>query len=391
MARAKPRKPGNIRRRGKSWGVYFRVDGRQVWKSFADRDHGGAKGSREAAELYLAQATLDRKQGRFQAPTQQRFADFAAEWLESHPSIDPRTRELYNQRIRDHLNPVLGSLKLSEIDSGDVSRVVERAARAGRSGWTQKGILSLLSGIMRYALERRLIAYNPVSALPKRDRPKTREGGRGRKRILETAELRRLFLAAGRFRPLFAVAAYAGLRLSEVLALTWEDVDLENERLHVHKQLSRPNRYDPAPPHRVELKSDSDEGCERYVFLHDDLAKILRELRGARVPREDDYLFATRNGTPFGQRNVSRAFEDAVERAGIRWESRDDKPTFHSLRHGFAAAIIAGGADQGHVARLLGHTDPAFTYKVYVHEFDQARRQAESKAALTTAYAGVLR
>ena len=89
-------------------------------------------------------------------------------------------------------------------------------------------------------------------------------------------------------RPLFAVAAYGGLRLSEILALTWGDVDFENERMHVHKQLSRPNRYDPAPPRRVELKSDSDEGCERYVFLHDDLAKILREHRGDRIPQEDD-------------------------------------------------------------------------------------------------------
>ena len=65
---------------------------------------------------------------------------------------------------------------------------------------------------------------------------------------------------------------------------------------------------------------------------------------------------------------------------------RDGKPTFRSLRHTFASAIIAGGADAGHVARLLGHTDPAFMHKVYVHEFDRARRQAESKAALSPAY-----
>ena len=61
-----------------------------------------------------------------------------------------------------------------------------------------------------------------------------------------------------------------------------------------------------------------------------------------------------------------------------------------SLRHGFASAVIAGGADQGHVARLLGHTDPAFTYKVYVHEFDKVANQAQSKLALGTAYQGVL-
>jgi hypothetical protein len=107
----------NLRRRGKSWVVYFRANGRQHWRSFADRDHGGdSKVSKEAAELFLAQAQADRVRGQYRPPAQTRFADFADEWLRSHPSIDPRTRELYDQRIRDYLNLVLGQLKLSEIE-----------------------------------------------------------------------------------------------------------------------------------------------------------------------------------------------------------------------------------------------------------------------------------
>jgi integrase len=62
------------------------------------------------------------------------------------------------------------------------------------------------------------------------------------KRILTTEELRRRFASAGKYHALFAVAAFAGLRLSEVLALTWEDVDLDRCTVHVHKQLSRPTR-----------------------------------------------------------------------------------------------------------------------------------------------------
>jgi integrase len=378
----------NIRRRENAWRVYFRVNGRQVSRSFKTRDE---------AELYLTQAKAELARGEFRRPVQVRFDVFAAEWLESHPSIDSRTRVLYAQRIRDYLTPVLGQLRLAEIQPDDVRRVKERAARAGRSGWTQKGILTLLSGILTYAVEQRLIASNPVAILPKRDRPKTKEGGRGRKRILSSSELRALLEHAGRHRAMFAVAAYAGLRISEVLGLTWEDIDFDEGTIHVHKQLSVPNRYDRAPAHRVDLKSDSDEGSDRRVFLHDDLARLLREHRGDRIRRRDEYVFVTSTGTPFSQRNVGRAFDAAVAAAVdddarplIEWSSRDDKPTFHSLRHTFASAVIAGGADQGHVARLLGHTDPSFTYKTYVHEFDKQRRQAESKAALGVAYAGVL-
>ena len=74
-----------------------------------------------------------------------------------------------------------------------------------------------------------------------------------------------------------------------------------------------------------------------------------------------------------------------------------DKPTFHGLRHSFASALIAGdplhgipGANPDHLARMIGHANSAFTARVYGHEFDAQKRQAESKAALAAAYAGVL-
>jgi integrase len=66
---------------------------------------------------------------------------------------------------------------------------------------------------------------------------------------------------------------------------------------------------------------------------------------------------------------------------------RISPPSTHS---GTASPIIAGGADQGHVARLLGHTDPAFTYRTYIHEFDKVANQEQSKQALGLAYAGLL-
>jgi len=420
------RKTSNLRRRGHSWIVYFRVDGRQVFKSFADRDYGGERPAKEAAALFLAQSQVEKARGTFRVAEVRRFDDFAGEWLRSHPGLKPRTRELYEQRIRDYLVPALGRLKVGEIDANDVRRVKERVAAAGMSGSTQGSVLTLLSSIMRYAIEQGLIHANPVAALPKRDRPKVREGGRGPKRILTSDELRQLLASAGRFRVLFTVAAFAGLRLSEVLGLVWDDVDFEAGTIYVRAQLSVPGKFDRTPPHRVELKSDSDEGCERIVFLADDLARLLREHRGDRIVRRDAFIFTTSAGTPFTQRNVGRAFDQTLERAGFEWTticsckglkftgpaaaardaqqahtetahageaaawSTENKPTFHSLRHTFASAVIAGGADQGHVARLLGHTDPAFTYRVYVHEFDKVRRHEESKAALGMAYAGVL-
>ena len=319
------KKATNIMRRGRSWIVYFRVDGKQTFKSFADRDYGrDERSSKDAAMLYLEQSRLDQRRGEFRLPSKELFRDVAAEWLDEHPSLDPRTRQLYDQRIRDYLNPVLGDLPLSTITTAHVLRVKQFAEKQGRSGWTQRGILALLSGILGYAVPER-ISVNPVAALKERDRPKSKEGGRGPKRILTSDELRRLLAAAGeQYRPILAVAAYAGLRLSEVLGLAWGDIDFEDGTIHVQKQLSVPNPFDPTPAHRVDLKSDSDEGSDRLVFLHDDLAAQLKAHRGHRIPRPDEFVFRTSTGTPYTQSNCRRMFDENLDAVAIEWTTRCD-------------------------------------------------------------------
>src|SRR5439155_5950489 len=88
----------NIRRRGKSWVVYFRVGGRQIWRSFK---------TREDAELYLANAQIKRAKDEFRIPAKIRFADFAQEWLETYARVNvrPRTYEGYETSLRVHLIP----------------------------------------------------------------------------------------------------------------------------------------------------------------------------------------------------------------------------------------------------------------------------------------------
>jgi Phage integrase, N-terminal SAM-like domain len=108
--------------------VYYRVDGGQVFRRFKTKGE---------AETFLHNAMLLKKQGQHPVQTKQTFQQFAADWLESHPSLRPRTRQLYDQRIRDYLNPVIGNLKVGEIDAYDVRRVVEYSRRHAVSGWTQ--------------------------------------------------------------------------------------------------------------------------------------------------------------------------------------------------------------------------------------------------------------
>jgi integrase len=395
------RKRSNIRTRpdGKAYIAYLRIHGRQVMKSFPKTEAG-----LDDAELWLERKRAERRRGGLE-PRKKRFDDYAAEWLANHPKLRSDTRVLYAQRIRDYLNPSLGDMLLGDITVRHVRHVKDRAAKNGRSGSTQKGVLALLSGILSYAVadeEIPEVTQNPVAFLPARDRPESGEGG---KRILTNTELRKLLLAAGKYRLIFAVGGFTGMRKSEVLGLIWDDIHFDEGYIHVRMQLSKPNVYDTSPPHRVPLKTKGKTTDGRHVVLDDGLAKLLKTHRGDRIPRADEWVFKTRTGTPYNQRNVSRAFDSALEDAGITWrEWKDengrtftDKPTFHGLRHSFASALIAGdpehgipGANSDHLARMIGHADSSFTARVYVHQFDAQKRQAESKAALTAAYVGVL-
>src|SRR5437016_2124313 len=98
----------NIRKRGNRWCVYFRVNGRQTWRSF---------GTRDEAELYLAQSKVKVKQGAFRQPTKIRFADLAVEWLRDYAkgNVRERTYETYEAALRNHLIPHFGDLLLSQI------------------------------------------------------------------------------------------------------------------------------------------------------------------------------------------------------------------------------------------------------------------------------------
>jgi integrase len=182
-----------------------------------------------------------------------------------------------------------------------------------------------------------------------------------------------------RYRPLLATALYTGMRLSELLVLTWAEVDFEARLIRVRAQLSRAHLG--APAQRVAPKT---RAAVRDIPLAPQLAAVLaRERARARFSGDNDYVFATRLGTPLGQRNVARtALAHTVTRA--RLDGRGRPPLrFHDLRHTFASHLIVDlRLDVCQVSRILGHAGTAITLDVYTHLFDRARHAADVRAAI---------
>jgi integrase len=187
--------------------------------------------------------------------------------------------------------------------------------------------------------------------------------------------------ASRAYRPLLATALYTGMRLSELLGLTWAEVDFEARLIRVRAQLSRARLGTPA--RRVAPKT---RAAVRDIPLAPQLAAVLAGERGrCRFAEDGDYVFATGLGTPLAQRNVARtALARAARRAGLDGDGQP-RLRFHDLRHTFASHLIVDlRLDVCQVSRILGHARTAITLDVYTHLFEQARHAADVRAAMAS-------
>jgi integrase len=229
----------------------------------------------------------------------------------------------------------------------------------------------MLSKIMDVAVERELVARNPAAG--RRRRVRTSNPQRS---YLDTAqqiatlldaatELDRDARPSGRHvhrRAMLATLTFAGLRLGELQALRWRDVDLAAGRLHVGH-------------------AKTDAGV-RHVRLRPALRDELAALKaGMPNVRPETVVFATSNGGQRGASNIRRrVLAKAVERANERLE-RDESPplpeglTPHSLRRTFASLLYAIGENPPVVMAEMGHTHPGLALRIYA----QAMRREEGE------------
>jgi integrase len=318
------------------------------------------------------------------------FAEVAERWLTdfeakvSAGARRERTLDLYASQLRLHLLPRLGRRRLALITPDDVVTLMRELRAGGLSPWTIKQILGALSCVFTFALRRGYVVSNPLHRLERDERPHPLGS---EQRVLSQAELARLLAACPpRSRILLVTATYTGMRLSEVLALSWDDVDFEAGVIHVRHQLARSRRGVPA--RRVPPKT---RASLREIPLLPQLAILLRRRkRGSRFTDGSDYVFATSRGTPFLHHNVSKR---VLRRAatGARLEQNGRRVRFHDLRHTFASHLIIDiRLDVAQVSRMLGHARTSMTLDTYTHLFEQAAHGADVRAQLANSQFAML-
>ncbi|MGZ4263459.1 MAG: tyrosine-type recombinase/integrase [Solirubrobacteraceae bacterium] len=288
------------------------------------------------------------------------FADAAAEWLrfvEQDRERKPSTVRDYRSILEGRLLPVFGGMPIEEITPAVVERW--RLSLDGLSNRTKNKLLIVLHGIFRRAQSVYGLAVNPLARIEKHPQHST-----GDIEVFSPEEVWALVRAAASEQDgaVFLTAAFTGLRMGELLALRWRDVDFAGATIRVRASYAGGQLTTPK------------SGKVRSVPLAPDVAEALAKL-GQREHwiGDDDLVFAGEAGSYLDGSALRRRSKDALDRAGLR------RLRFHDLRHTFGTRMI-GKADIRRVQEWMGHADIQTTMKYlhYAPHEEDARLVAEA-------------
>jgi integrase len=366
LARKKHFQHGSLFKRGKKnkvWVARFRepesINGQTQFVRRSDVIGTVAElPTRRDAELILSNRLRHLNSANYHPRACCYLRDFVEEWKpQVLPTLKYSTQKHYQCVLETHLLPAFGDLRLRLISREAVQNLLLLKLKQQLSWKTVKHIRTVLGTILGTAEAWGYIEDNPVrkTKLPRR-------GPRPERKVLAPEQLRLLLAALPEPScSLVWLIILTGLRIGELLALRWNDVDLENGVLCVRQTLYEGHFDDPKT-----------RKSRRTVPLSPKASEILTGLK-ARVLDSDGLVFGTEQETPFCRRNLTnRQLVPVGKKLGF------GRIGWHSLRHANATLLDSVHTPLGTVQALLGHSS-SDTRNVYLHSLPAGAREAVEK------------
>jgi integrase len=301
-------------------------------------------------------------------------------WLaaKSRENLRASTIAGLENHVHDHVLETLGTKRVDLVTVRDVEFLRGALIDEGLAPRTVNKTLAALKAIFAYAMSNSYVTRNPA-AVVKPMKVGTSESIT-REQVPGADEVRKLIeaLPAGLYRTFFTAAAHTGAREGELLALTWNDLDLDGRKLSIRQTASwAKTRAERGTIKGARPNDPKTSAGRRTIEIDDDLVRELRRWRLACPRGERGLVFPNAAGEPLHRRSVHKhGLGPALTAAKLERHF-----TLHALRHFHASALLLAGVPIPEVSARLGHANPAITMKVYTHFL----RGADSKAAATIA------
>ncbi len=289
-------------------------------------------------------------------------------WLENYvkPSAKVRTIEIYERIIQKQISGALGEKDLSGITAMDIQLFVtgllksgNRATKKGLAASSVNTVITVIQSSLKTAVT---LGYVPKNVAEGIKRPKIKSREITCFTVAEQKKIEEAALSDKR-RKMFGVVLclYTGLRIGELLALTWADVDLQKGIITVNKTC-----HDGMTEHGYGRISDEPktQASKRVIPVPRQLLPAMRKLKKA---EKTEYVVSF-EGHPLTVRSYQRSFALMLDKIGIGHKN------FHSLRHTFATRALECGMDVKTLSELLGHKSATVTLNRYAHSLTEHKQ-----------------
>ncbi len=349
-----------------SWHFNYKPKEGPHYRISLDRELRKHIDSKSDAEIEAARIRVAIDEGTFRVAEQQQnepstevLNAYAREWLRTSVGhLKASTVRFYSGHLEKHILPLLGDRPIGEVTRKDCRELIAVAREKDLTINSVRGILRTLSVILSQAVDDGRLPANPALSM----RKYLRRGDEPEPVIdpLTKDEAAHLIAIAREHFPQWhawvLTALRTGMRIGELLALQWGDVDWRGRYVLVRRNLVRGKVTTPK------------NHQQRRVDLTPHLRAVLRLWRRRQnaswlkngLPRPD-WVFPSATGTPLDDCNVRRAFRTILDKAGLHRRGP------HQMRHTFASLLLQAGEPITYVSRQLGHRDSAITLRVYAH------------------------
>lgn len=291
------------------------------------------------------------------------YKDWIYNWLiEKKDYIKESTYANYSNSVFNHIIPNLGNLYLKDLSHKKIQDFILELSKSGNknsgeglSEKTIKDITIIIKGSLKKAINEKMIDYieltfnypkkfqdNKLYILSKSEQRKITEYGRNN---INNKNLGIL------------ISLYTGIRIGELCALKWKDIDFKKNQLHVNKTIQRIYVKDKEKNEsKVIITTPKTKNANRIIPINKEFLEIIKSIRG----KDDEYIISGTN-MYIEPRTYRKYYEKYLKIVKI------NHINFHSLRHTFATNCISLGVDYKTVSELLGHATVNITLNLYVH------------------------
>jgi integrase len=299
------------------------------------------------------------------------FKEWLDFWLENYKKLNlkQKTYEVYERFIILHISPSnLGQITLKKITSMHIQRLINDKYKGGLSTASIRKMFNIIKQALQKAVDGNMLLKNPASSveLPEHKQKDIE--------VFTMEEQERFFEFAKDdvLYDLFVIAVDTGIRLGELLAINWQDVDLKDETISITKNL-------------IFVKDYYNESDKKNILKIQDVPKTKASIRKVPLTQRSLYIlkkrkiaanshaetvFLTSNRRYLSPRNVERSFCRIVAKAKL------PNCNFHSLRHTYATRMFEIGTSAKIVSEILGHSKVSHTLDIYTHVIPSLKNNA---------------